>query len=93
MSKPARRSRIAIDGADRIAHRAYLKTTGLNDSDLPKPYVGVMSTYGMRLSHISREIIADSIEVTMRGHAYDALVGFAHLGAVTHSGAVDWERE
>jgi dihydroxy-acid dehydratase len=31
----------------------------------------------MRFSLISREIIADSIEAVMRGHAYDALVGFA----------------
>jgi dihydroxy-acid dehydratase len=31
----------------------------------------------MRLSLVSREIIADSIEAVMRGHAYDALVGFA----------------
>src|SRR5258707_4466907 len=36
-----------------------------------------MNHKGMRLSLISREIIADSIEAVMRGHAYDALVGFA----------------
>jgi dihydroxy-acid dehydratase len=32
---------------------------------------------GMRSSLPSREIIADSVELTMRGHAYDALVGLA----------------
>jgi dihydroxy-acid dehydratase len=32
---------------------------------------------GMKSSLVSREIIADSIEVTMRGHCYDALVGIA----------------
>ena len=32
---------------------------------------------GMKSSLISREIIADSIEVTVRGHCYDALVGLA----------------
>src|SRR5436190_880242 len=32
---------------------------------------------GMRSSLPSRECIADSIELTMRGHAYDALVGLA----------------
>src|SRR6184192_1494538 len=32
---------------------------------------------GMRSSLPSRECIADSIELTMRGHAYDALVGIA----------------
>lgn len=36
-----------------------------------------MSHKGMRLSLISREIIADSVEAVMRAHAYDALVGFA----------------
>src|SRR5205823_10264517 len=36
-----------------------------------------MNHKGMRLSLVSREIIADSIEVVMRAHAYDALVGFA----------------
>ncbi len=32
---------------------------------------------GMKSSLVSREIIADSIELTMRGHCYDALVGLA----------------
>ena len=32
---------------------------------------------GMRSSLPSREVIADSVELTMRGHAYDALVGMA----------------
>src|SRR6266568_1255251 len=32
---------------------------------------------GMRSSLPSRECIADSVELTMRGHAYDALVGLA----------------
>src|SRR5438067_6585907 len=36
-----------------------------------------MNHKGMRLSLVSREIIADSIEAVMRAHAYDALVGFA----------------
>ena len=36
-----------------------------------------MNHKGMRLSLISREIIANSIEAVMRGHAYDALLGFA----------------
>jgi dihydroxy-acid dehydratase len=116
------RSRIAIDGLDRTPHRAFLRATGLDDDDLGKPMVGIVSTHGentpcsmslapqadaarlgvaaggavpvpfttisvsdgvsmnhkgMRLSLVSREIIADSIEAVMRGHAYDALVGFA----------------
>src|SRR3954447_14548706 len=32
---------------------------------------------GMRSSLPSREVIADSVELTMRGHAYDGLVGLA----------------
>jgi dihydroxy-acid dehydratase len=36
-----------------------------------------MGHAGMKSSLVSREIIADSIELTMRGHCYDALVGFA----------------
>ncbi len=32
---------------------------------------------GMKSSLVSREVIADSIEVTVRGHCYDALVGIA----------------
>jgi dihydroxy-acid dehydratase len=32
---------------------------------------------GMRSSLPSREVIADSVELTMRGHAYDGLVGIA----------------
>ena len=32
---------------------------------------------GMRASLPSREVIADSVELTIRGHAYDALVGLA----------------
>jgi len=36
-----------------------------------------MGHEGMKASLPSREVIADSIELTMRGHAYDALVGLA----------------
>lgn len=36
-----------------------------------------MNHMGMRMSLISRETIADSVELVVRGHAYDALVGFA----------------
>jgi dihydroxy-acid dehydratase len=31
----------------------------------------------MRSSLVSREVIADSIELSVRGHCYDAIVGFA----------------
>ncbi|MGH8725033.1 MAG: dihydroxy-acid dehydratase [Burkholderiales bacterium] len=36
-----------------------------------------MNHGGMRYSLASREIIADGVEAVARGHAYDALVGFA----------------
>jgi dihydroxy-acid dehydratase len=36
-----------------------------------------MGHAGMKASLPSREVIADSVELTMRGHAYDALVGMA----------------
>src|ERR1700757_108160 len=36
-----------------------------------------MGHAGMRASLPSREVIADSVELTVRGHAYDALIGVA----------------
>ena len=36
-----------------------------------------MGHQGMKSSLVSREVIADSIELTVRGHCYDALVGIA----------------
>ena len=36
-----------------------------------------MGHEGMKSSLVSREVIADSIELTVRGHCYDALVGLA----------------
>lgn len=36
-----------------------------------------MGHQGMKGSLVSREVIADSVELSVRGHCYDALVGFA----------------
>jgi dihydroxy-acid dehydratase len=36
-----------------------------------------MGHQGMKSSLVSREVIADSVELSMRGHCYDAIVGFA----------------
>jgi dihydroxy-acid dehydratase len=36
-----------------------------------------MGHAGMKASLPSREVIADSVELTMRGHSYDALIGLA----------------
>ena len=35
-----------------------------------------MNHHGMRFSLVSREVIADSVELVVEGHAYDGLVGF-----------------
>lgn len=122
VEKRQNRSRIVVEGIDRTPHRAFLRACGLDDGDLDKPLIGIVSTQGentpcsmslgpqadaarlgvaaggavpvpfttisvsdgvsmnhkgMRLSLVSREIIADSIEAVMRAHAYDGLVGFA----------------
>ena len=116
------RSSITTDGMDRVAHRAFMRATGMDDEAIAKPFIGVMSTHGentpcsmslrpqadaakmgvaaaggtpiefttisvsdgtsmnhkgMRMSLVSRELIADSIELVMRGHAYDGFIGFA----------------
>src|SRR5215208_4706793 len=36
-----------------------------------------MGTSGMRTSLVSREVIADSIELVTRGHAFDAIVALS----------------
>ncbi|MBL24123.1 MAG: dihydroxy-acid dehydratase [Rhodospirillaceae bacterium] len=36
-----------------------------------------MGHAGMKSSLVSRDLIADSVELTMRGHCYDALIGLA----------------
>src|SRR3546814_10403031 len=36
-----------------------------------------MGHQGMKSSLVSRDLIADYVELTMRGHCYDALVGLA----------------
>lgn len=116
------RSKIVTEGPSRAAHRAFLYATGLDDEDLGKSMVAIVSSDGdntpcsqslgpqadharlgvaegggvpvsmstisvsdgtsmnhdgMRFSLPSRELIADSIEVAVRGHAYDGLVAFA----------------
>src|SRR3989442_9771139 len=39
-------SRITVEGLDRAPHRAFLRSLGLSDADLVKPFVGVVSTDG-----------------------------------------------
>ena len=116
------RSRTITEGLTRAPHRAFLRATGLDDSDLEKSMVAViasagsntpcsmslapqaeqarlgiaagggvpvsistisvsdgtsMNHLGMRMSLVSREWIADSVEIAMRAHGYDAMVCFA----------------
>src|ERR1700685_3832896 len=51
---------------------------------LPREFTTITVTDGIAMGHagmksslVSREVIADSVELTMRGHSYDALVGLA----------------
>ncbi len=116
------RSRQITQGMARAPHRAYLRATGIDDSEQEKPFVAIIDTFGentpcsislgqvsdsvrlgvaaaggvpirgstvsisdvlsmnhsgMRMSLVSREVIADSVEIFMRAHAYDAVVGIA----------------
>src|SRR5207245_9099101 len=43
-----------------------------------------MGTEGMKASLISREVIADSIELVARGHLFDAVVALAGFAKVIH---------
>jgi dihydroxy-acid dehydratase len=109
-------------GPERAPHRSYYYAMGMDENDINKPFVGVVSTWneaapcnialmrqaqsvkkgvteaegtprefctitvtdgiamghqGMKSSLVSREVIADSTELTVRGHCYDAIVGLA----------------
>jgi dihydroxy-acid dehydratase len=49
LSAPRRRnpilpSRVTVEGLDRAPHRAFLRSLGVGDADLAKPFVGVAST-------------------------------------------------
>jgi len=116
------RSHVVTDGLARAPHRAFLRATGLDDDDLRKSMIGIVTTagdntpcsmslapqadqarlgvaagggvpvsvstisvsdgtsmnhLGMRMSLISREWIADSVEIAIRAHGYDGMIGFA----------------
>ncbi len=116
------RSAKVTEGPGRAPARAYLRSMGLTDADIARPFVGVANTWnevtpcqinldrvgrrvkegiraaggtprefmtiavsdgiamgheGMRASLVSREVIADSIELMIQAHGYDALVTVA----------------
>ncbi len=115
-------SRHVSVGPEKAPHRSYYYAMGMDENDINKPFVGVVSTWneaapcnialmrqaqsvkkgvteaegtprefctitvtdgiamghqGMKSSLVSREVIADSTELTVRGHCYDAIVGLA----------------
>jgi dihydroxy-acid dehydratase len=121
MSLHKHRSRFITEGLARAPQRAFLRATGLDESDFLKSFVGIVTTAGentpcsmsllpqadqarlgvaagggvpvafttvsvsdgtsmnhggMRMSLLSRELIADSVELAVRAHGYDALIGF-----------------
>ena len=81
--QPARREHAVLDVARAAGRcRAARRRRGAARSPVPFTTISVsdgvsMNHRGMRMSLVSRELIADSIEAVMRAHAYDALVGFA----------------
>lgn len=68
-----------------LSQQAQGARSGITDAGaIPREFTTIsvadsisMNHQGMRFSLISRELIADSVEAVMRGHAYDGLVGFA----------------
>ncbi|MGR4001029.1 MAG: dihydroxy-acid dehydratase [Alphaproteobacteria bacterium] len=62
----------------------YVKNGVKNNGGTPREFTTITVTDGIAMGHegmksslVSREVIADSIELAMRGHCYDALVGLA----------------
>jgi dihydroxy-acid dehydratase len=115
-------SRHVSVGDTSAPHRAFYYAMGLDEADIARPFVGVVTTWneaapcnialarqaqvakqgvkaaggtprefttitvtdgiamghaGMKSSLVSREVIADSVELCVRGHCYDAIVGIA----------------
>ncbi len=68
LSRQAQAAKVGVKGA----HGTPREFTTITVTD------GIaMGHAGMKSSLVSREVIADSVELTMRGHCYDALVGIA----------------
>ena len=68
-----------------LSRQAQSTKKGVKDNTgTPREFTTITVTDGIAMGHegmksslVSREIIADSIEVSMRGHCYDGLVGIA----------------
>ncbi len=68
-----------------LSRQAQSVKKGVNEAGgTPREFTTITVTDGIAMGHqgmksslVSRELIADSVELTMRGHCYDALVGLA----------------
>jgi dihydroxy-acid dehydratase len=68
-----------------LMRQAQSAKTGVkNAGGTPREFCTITVTDGIAMGHegmksslVSREVIADSVELTVRGHSYDALVGLA----------------
>jgi dihydroxy-acid dehydratase len=69
----------------RLDHQADICREGvIEGGGMPRRFNTITVTDGIAMGHqgmksslVSREVIADSVELSVRGHCYDALVGFA----------------
>jgi dihydroxy-acid dehydratase len=68
-----------------LSRQAQSVKTGVNEAGgTPREFTTITVTDGIAMGHqgmksslVSRDLIADSVELTVRGHCYDALVGLA----------------
>ena len=68
-----------------LDHQADIAREGVNvGGGMPRRFNTITVTDGIAMGHqgmksslVSREVIADSVELSVRGHCYDALIGFA----------------
>jgi dihydroxy-acid dehydratase len=68
-----------------LSRQAQSVKKGVNEAGAtPREFTTITVTDGIAMGHqgmksslVSRDLIADSVELTMRGHCYDALVGLA----------------
>lgn len=68
-----------------LSHQAQFVKKGVAAANgTPREFTTITVTDGIAMGHqgmksslVSRDVITDSVELTMRGHSYDALVGLA----------------
>ena len=68
-----------------LDHQADIARKGVEEGGgMPRRFNTITVTDGIAMGHqgmksslVSREVIADSVELSVRGHCYDALLGFA----------------